>query len=263
MGKHNEPKELRTVEELERFLADFEDEPTLCVFDDVEFLVDRKSAGDPTSHTHHLFPSLWESLRGPAPVFATLALPQPVASDLILRTQARPPEKEESLEACFHIEASDPEALKTYLAGGLGDVILRLNRRFLIEMFDDKILLGSLDEAKGSARALAELIAALPRPSGEDVELPDFDEAVERDGGTVEVAVLEGGISGEMARGALEASGIPCRLEGASGGGPFPSAGMGSEVRVVVPKSFEKQAAAVMEEFEASAPAEEEEDEEK
>jgi len=261
MGKRDEPRELKTAEEVERFLVEGGHGPSLCIHGDVEFVVEWRRP--PASMPGIM--RAWISMRGPTArefegLFATIALPEPVSSDLLLRTQARPPEAEESLESCFQIEASDPDALRTYLGKGLGDVLLRLNRRYLIEMSDVELVVGPLEGEKDSARALVELLAALPRPSADAVELPDYDEAVERDGGTIEVAVLEGAINGEMARGALEASGIPCRVSGACSCGPFPCAGMGTEARILVPKSFAKQAEAVMEEFDASAPADEEEE---
>jgi hypothetical protein len=251
---------LASLEDLERFFAEFDGGVRQGVFDGVEFALARRDA--PGSIPGAVAVALLVSLpigaaaalgRRTGLLYATVTLPQPVAADLLLRSQARPPQSEESIDACFHVEVSDPRGLQDYLAAGLGGVLLRLNRQYLIEMTDERILIGPLEEVRDSARALFDLMGALPRPEAGGSSPPDFDEAVDRDGDVVEVAALTGDVNATLAIGALESEGIPCRALGLGQAGPFAQIGIDAFVRIVVPKSYAARAAEVMREFEASA----------
>ena len=255
--------ELATVEDLERFFADFAGPARTFVHAGVEVALERRERPGTGGTAGRLgLASVGGLFGGPAAgaglagrggsmagLYADLTLPAPVPSDLLMRTKDRPAQGEESLDACFEIEASDRAALDTYLAAGLGERLIRLNRAHVVEMNAERLIVGPFATGPGDfARDLADLIADLPRPSAEAPELPDFDEAVARDGGGVEVARRTGQVDAELARAALAGEGIPSRTIG-TGGGVF-AAAFDAAIRIVVPASFAERAHAILNETE-------------
>jgi hypothetical protein len=245
--------ELETLDDLTRFFAEFAGPARRRSFDGVEFTTARGNVpGTIPRDVLAVFMPLFsgtqaDARRGPQGVFVSLVLPQRVPSDLLLRTQARSTPAEESIETCFHVEASDPAAVAAYLLDGLGEILVRLNRTYLINMTDERLVLGPFHTRPAEfARDVAALIAKLPRPPADASLVPDFDEA-SAVGGVVEVARAGGRINATISCGALEAAGIPCRLRGSTGGGMLAAASIDDEVRIVVPASFADQARLVLE----------------
>ena len=261
MGR-DEVVELATVKDLEGFFADFVGPVRSFVHEGVEVTLERRerpgtggTAGRlGLAGVGGLFGGLAAGAglagRGGsmAGLYAELTLPAPVPSDLLLRTKDRPARSEEGLDACFEIEASDRAALDAYLATGLGERLIHLNRTHVVEMNAQRMIVGPFETGPGDfARDVADLIAALPRPSPDAAEVPDFDEAVARDGSGVEVAWRTGQVNAELARAALAAEGIPSRTIG-TGGGVF-AAAFEAAIRIVVPASFAKRAEQLLSEL--------------
>lgn len=262
-------EELGTVEDLERFFAEFDGKARRCSFGGVEFELERRRmpgtmgvGGAVVGLAAGGFAGLAAGApRTPPGLYVTVTLPVAIRSDLLLRTSDRPEAGKESLDACFGIDASDRSALDEYMGKGLGETLIRLNRRYVIELDSERLILGPFEAGPADFAAdVVELIAALPRPSPDEPVVPDFDEAAERDGDVVEVAQRSGPVAAELALAALAAAGIPSRTIGA-GGGVF-GAAFDAVVRLVVPASFAERAMEVLREAEDLEASEGDEDDE-
>jgi SAM-dependent methyltransferase len=257
-----EVREPQSLDELTALFADAGDEPIAGTYDGVRF--DLLQAADGALRLaliagplglddgHHVLRGLAVRVRLPLPVPADMQL---LVGKVLGRESTR-------LEVGWNLEASDPAAVRAYLADGLEPVLRRLGERQGVRMDDRELVWGPLlGTPAESARDLADVVAALPRPTGDEAELPDFDAAAEADGGVVEAGVYDGEIDAELARGALEAAGIPARTVG-GGTGLWGGATGLVDVRVLVPRSYAEQAEAVLAELDAADDEDEDEDDE-
>ena len=251
-----EIRETRSLEELTQLFADAGDERIDAVHEGTPFTVERirETAGwlavfvSPlalgAAHRHGT------SVRGHA---VRIPLPKPVVADMALSVARMIDPGAESERIEWSLQAADEEAARAYLAGDLEAVLRRLGVRYRIRMNDRELTFGPLlGTPAESARDLADLVAALPRPTGDEAVLPDFDEAAEADGGVVEAGVYDGEIDAELARGALEAEGIPARAVGGGSAGLWGGTAGIVEVRVLVPRSYAERAEKLLAELDAA-----------
>jgi hypothetical protein len=190
---------------------------------------------------------------GPRGLAVRIPLPRQVIADLSLSVGKILDRKTGQPEVAWDLQAADPDAARAYLAEGLEPVLRRLGGRYAIRMDDRVLAFGPLlGTPAESARDLADLVAALPRPTGDEAVVPDFDEAVVTDGGVVEAGVYDGEIDAELARAALESEGIPARAVGGGSAGLWGGTAGVVEVRVLVPRSYAEQAEKVLVELDAA-----------
>jgi hypothetical protein len=245
--------ELETAAELQRFFVDFVGPRAACVFRGIPFVVEYREKPHPLwLGVNPLLYGILDALkRLPYGLYVVVPLPAPLRANAFVAWLHGINDGLAGTIADRHLEATDPDEVRRYLADGLGETLDRLSARHSVFLTDREVRLGPLlGRPEDSARDVAALLAALPAPGPEEAAEFDADEAFARETASpVAVAVL-GRMDAEILRGALEADDIPCRLLGAQGSALWgDSGGAAFAVQVVVPASFAERAGAIAASF--------------
>lgn len=170
-----------------------------------------------------------------------LALPGPLAADLILGSTKETIADGLSFEECFYVDAADMDTVHAFLTDEMQTALLELNRRYFVRMTDDYVEFGPIvGKPEDSADAVLKLVEALPQLKVPDTQA--FAELDLRNTPFVIIKTVSSNVSAALLMRTLGSNGIPCRLlhgtQSAVGGNM--DTGLG--VQVTVPESFCEEA---------------------